>query len=516
MPILIAIAMSSAAGVLAIITYTKLTLSAQLSPFAQMAGLLTENVDSGGEATFVAAQIGFSGSGGLIAAGLGVIVLTSLVVYAIMTSRRLTGSSLFNRLFIVVASASAFFSGISSAIGFGLITSQETEDIFRNAVLPPAFGVFVFFLATTIWIGGAEFVRNRDWFRRIEDGVIADAAFFIERALKLFVIIPIFAVILFLVSTWTTVVGIGGVDAVRHTYNYELSRLQAECAGITAHRQKDYLFLEDLRLSVADVSRVAQNEALLGTQTGTAGRGAVADYFSGVADWLAGLENAIRDVIESEHPSGADPYQASICTLKASALRDKLASNAFENYDLWARDLETEYNDFITVLNRWRRDRRLERLLETQLDGFARANPVPFRASGNQLEAINQYADQVTGALESLLRSQKLAKPPPPTPSAQELSPERGLAIFIAWRKPDALVIPNADTRLSRTARVVYEEEKVEPLSTISPRDAVLKNANIFSDIWALAFAWDFASYILMLAYLFFPSAERAAGFKDE
>ena len=37
----------------------------------------------------------------------------------------------------------------------------------------------------------------------------------------------------------------------------------------------------------------------------------------------------------------------------------------------------------------------------------------------------------------------------------------------------------------------------------------------IDNDVWALAIAWDYAAYILMLAFLFFPSAERAAGFKD-
>ncbi|HXI86897.1 MAG TPA: hypothetical protein VNH64_05530, partial [Parvularculaceae bacterium] len=70
------------------------------------------------------------------------------------------------------------------------------------------------------------------------------------------------------------------------------------------------------------------------------------------------------------------------------------------------------------------------------------------------------------------------------------------------------------DKEVSRTAAVVAAEF-VPGLSTITPRDAVLKNANVFSDVWALAIAWDYAAYILMLAYLFFPSAERAAGHKD-
>ncbi|MEO1014813.1 MAG: hypothetical protein AAFX08_06435 [Pseudomonadota bacterium] len=457
-----------------------------------------------------------SGAVGLIGASAGVVLLMGLIVYGIMSSRRLDGSSLFNRLFVVVATSSAFFSGVSSAIGFGLITSQETVDFFRNAVLPPAFGVFVFALAVTIWVGGAEFVRNRDWFRNIEKGLVADAAFFLERALKLFIIVPAFAVILFFVSTWTTVVGIGGVDAVRHTYSYEIRRLQAECAGVTAHRQKDFLFLQDLRLSVADVARVARNEAERGAQTGTVGRGAVSDYFLGVSEWLAGLEQSVSDIIEAPHPAGVDPYSSTICTQTAARLNEKLASNAFANYDLWARDIESDYNDFITVLNRWRRDRRIERLMEQQIDSFDRANPKPFNATSAQLRAIEGYADQVERALNSLLRSQKLAKPPPPTPSAAELSPARGLAIFTEFMSPDALVIPETDENLSRTARIVYEEETIEPLSSISPRDAVLKNANIFSDIWALAIAWDYASYILMLAYLFFPSAERAPGRKDE
>jgi len=59
------------------------------------------------------------------------------VTFAILTSARLSGSSLFNRLFIVVATTSMFFSAVSSAIGFSLITSQETDDFFGNAILPP-------------------------------------------------------------------------------------------------------------------------------------------------------------------------------------------------------------------------------------------------------------------------------------------------------------------------------------------------------------------------------------------
>jgi len=158
--------------------------------------------------------------GGRIAAFAGasiVLVLMGVMARAILTSRRLEGSSLFNRLFVVVAVTSGFFSAVSSAIGFSLITSQETDDFFRNSVLPPAFGVFVFCLAVAIWVGGAELVRHRDWFRSVGAGPVGDALAFVERGFKLFIVIPILAAILFLVSTWTTVVGIGGVDAVRHT-----------------------------------------------------------------------------------------------------------------------------------------------------------------------------------------------------------------------------------------------------------------------------------------------------------
>ncbi|MGF1542990.1 MAG: hypothetical protein ACFB00_00505, partial [Parvularculaceae bacterium] len=447
-------------------------------------------------------------------ASLAIVALLAAVGGFILTSRRLGGSSLFNRLFVVVATTSGFFSAVSSAIGFALITSQETDDVFRNVILPPAFGVFVFFLAVTIWVGGAAFVRDRDWFRGMAPGAAADAAYFAERAIKLFVVIPILAIILFFVSTWTTVVGIGGVDAVRHTYNYELRRIQAECGGITAHRQKDFLFLADLGLAVGDVARVARNEAELGVQTGSAGRGAVSNYFSGVAAWLAGLEASVAEIIEAPDPTGVDPYDPQICPTRMVSLETKLAANAYENYDLWARELQTDYNDFITVLNRWRRDRRIEILLEQQLAGFARANPKPARMTQTQERVIDAYADEVEAALRSLIRKQKLAKPPIPVPSAAELSPARGLAIVgEVFRGPQA---PVEDERKSRTVNVVYEQEYVPQLSTITPRDAVLKNANVFSDIWALSIAWDYASYVLMLAYLFFPSAERAAGFKDE
>ena len=445
-----------------------------------------------------------------------VIGLLAAATYAIMNSKRLTGSSIFNRLFVVVATTSAFFSGVSSAIGFSLITSQETEDFFRNAILPPAFGMFVFFLAVAIWVGGAELVRHRDWFRGIGKGIIGDAVFFVERALKLFVLIPILATILFFVSTWTTVVGIGGVDAVRYTYDYEINRVQRECAGITAHRQKDFLFLADLTLAVNDVARVARNEVERGSRTGLSGRGVVSDYFLGVAEWLSSLEASVAAIIEGDDPSGRDPYDAGVCADATDRLKTHLASNAFDNYDLWAREFETDFNGFVVVLNRWRRDLRIERLLEQQLANFQRANPKPVGLNERSDAAIDSYGEQVESALKTLIRKQKLAKPPEPIPSAADLSPARGMAIVTElFRARDNGDPDTEEARKSRTQSVVYEDERIVALSTITPRDAVLKNANIFSDIWALAIAWDYASYILMLAYLFFPSAERAAGYKD-
>ena len=446
---------------------------------------------------------------------LAVLLVMGVVIGSILTTKRLTGSSLFNRLFIVVALSSGFFSAVSSAIGFSLITSQETADFFRNVLLPPAFGVFVFFLAVAIWVGGAELVRHRDWFRRIGDGPLADALFFVERAIKLFVVMPVLAVILFFVSTWTTVVGIGGVDAVRHTYQYEIERIQAECAGVTAYRQNDYLFLEDLKLSISGVSRVARSERSGGSQSGAVGAGAVTAYYVGIADWLRDLEGAVADIIEGEDPTGLDPYDSSICADKVEALQELLSSNAFLNYDLWARNFETAYNDLANVLNRWRRDKRIERLLEQQLASFSRANPKPVgaRLSAGQTEAIDRYAADVEKALKSLISKQKRTKPPEPLKSAAELSPARGLEILNAMVAPPE---PQAEPeKVSRTQAVV-DAEFIPNLSTITPRDAVLKNANIFSDIWALAISWDYAAYLLMFAYLFFPSAERAAGFKDE
>lgn len=464
------------------------------------------------------ALAGSFGGAWTLAGASAVVALMGVATWAILTTRRLEGSSLFNRLFIIVAVTSGFFSAVSSAIGFGLITGQETEDFFRNHVLPPAFGVFVFFLAVAIWVGGAELVRHRDWFRGAGNGFIADMLFFAERCLKIFVVIPILATILFFVSTWTTVVGIGGVDAVRHTYNSELARLQAECSGIAAYRQKDFLFREDLRLAIADASRAARAESESGAQTGSPGVGAAARYYEGVAEWLGELEKSVDSLIESPDPSGVSPYEPGVCTAKIDALKRLLSRNAFENYDAWARTFESEFDDFAAILNRWRHDRRIERLLEQQLASFDRANPRPSadngrRLTGRQASAIDSYAESVISALESLLRRQKLAKPPVPLKSAAEISPERGLDIFAAWFRPQAEE-PAEEGRVSRTAAVVAEEF-VPGLSTITPRDAVLKNASIFSDVWALAIAWDYAAYVLMLAFLFFPSAERAAGRKD-
>lgn len=455
-------------------------------------------------------NIPFAGLAGAIA----LLAIMMVALGTILTSRRLQGSSLFNRLFIVVAVTSAFFSALSSAIGFSLITSQENDDLLRNIILPPAFGVFVFFLATAIWVGGAEFVRHRDWFRGADRRFFSDMLFFVERLIKLFVVIPILAVILFFVSTWTTVVGVGGADAVRHTYSYEIDRLQTECAGITAYRQRDFLFLEDLRLSVNDVTRVARNERLGGAQTGTPGYGAATEYFNGLADWYRALGASVEAVIEGPDPSGVDPYDPGICADNIENLKRLVSRNAHENYDLWAREFETAFNDFASVLNRWRHDRRIELFLDQQLASIARSNPKPVatRLTAGQQRAIDEYTEEVESALRSLNRKQKLAKPPVPVKSAAELSPARGLQIIGDLISPPPA--PEEPERVSRTQTVVAAEF-VPGLSTITPRDAVLKHANIFSDIWALAISWDYAAYILMFAFLFFPSAERAAGYKD-
>lgn len=423
-------------------------------------------------------------------------------------------SSLFNRLFIVVATTSMFFSAISSAIGFSLITSQETTDFFRNAILPPAFGVFVFFLGIAIWIGGADLVRRRDWFRTLGDGPLATALHFIERSVKIFVIIPILSLILFVVSTWTTVVGIAGVDAVRFTYGAELQRLQNECSAIVAWRQRDFAIAEDLELSVRTTADAARRERESGFQTGSAGRGAVAAYIEGVADWYGAVGDSVDAALAAEDSSGLSPFKPDICAEKADALRALLASNAYDNYDRWAAAFETAFNDFIIILNRWRQDRRVEALLDSQLAAFERANPKPVAGlSPAQAAAIDQYADEVTGALKKFLAAQRRNKPSAPIPSEAQKSPERGLDIIAAMLAPEPATAEEPKKQ-SRTAEIVAAE-RIAPLSELTPRDAVLKHAQIFSDVWALGIAWDYASFVLMLAFLFFPSAERAAGHKD-
>ena len=188
--------------------------------------------------------------GGRIAAVFAVLLLLCLMAVLtlrILKLKSMAQSSLFTKLFVVVAVSSAFFSAVSSAIGFGLITSQENADFLRNVILPPAFGLFVFFLTVAIWVGGGELLRHRDWFRYMDGrtglaGFFGDILHFVERAVKLFVVIPVLGAILFFVSTWTSVVGIGGVDAVRYAYTSELNRLQTECAGIVAYRKKDFFF----------------------------------------------------------------------------------------------------------------------------------------------------------------------------------------------------------------------------------------------------------------------------------
>ncbi len=456
-----------------------------------------------------------SGPAGLAIGSAIVLVLMGGVSAFILTSKRLEGSSLFNRLFIVVATTSMFFSAVSSAIGFSLITSQETADFFHNAILPPAFGLFVFFLGIAIWIGGAELVRHRDWFRDIGDGPVATALHFLERSVKIFIVIPILSLILFLVATWTTVVGLAGVDAVRLTYGLELQRLQAECANIVAWRQRDAAVIEDLKLSVRTTAEAGRREREGGFQTGSAGRGAVAAYIEGVAGWYAAVEESAAQALGAADPAGASPFSPEICTAKADALRALLAGDAYANYDRWASVYETAFNDFAILLNRWRQDRRIEALLESQLTAFDRANPKPVAGlSASQQRAIDAYADEVTGALKGLISAQKRNKPAPPIRSAAEILPERGLDIVAAMLRPDGATAATAK-KISRTAEVVAAE-RIPLLSELTPRDAVLKHAQIFSDVWALGIAWDYASYVLMLAFLFFPSAERAAGRKDD
>ncbi len=470
---------------------------------------------SGGQARAEASLL--SGAGGLAIGSAIVISLLGALTFAIMTSSRLSGSSLFNRLFIVVATTSAFFSAVSSAIGFSLITSQETSDFFCNAILPPAFGVFVFFLGIAVWIGGAELVRHRDWFRGLGSGPVATALHFIERSVKIFVVIPILSLILFVVSTWTTVVGIPGVEAVRTTYAYELDRLQSECAAIVAWRQRDLAMLEELKLSVRTTAGSAAREREGGFQTGSAGRGAVAAYIEGVAGWYQAVEDSVAATIGGRDPAGLSPFEPEICASRTETLRTALGSDAYANYDAWAGAFETGFNDFAITLNRWRQDRRIENLLQSQLDSFNRANPKPVAGlAPAQSRAIDAYFDGVEEALKKFISSQRRNKPAPPIASASERSPERGLDIVLALFQGGEEPAADAERKkISRTAEFVAAE-RIPGLSAITPRDAVLKHAQIFSDVWALGISWDYASYVLMLAFLFFPSAERAAGRKDD
>lgn len=457
-----------------------------------------------------------SGAGGLAAGSAIVLALLGGLTVAILTSSRLSGSSLFNRLFIVVATTSAFFSAISSAIGFSLITSQETADFFRNDILPPAFGVFVFFLGIAVWIGGAELVRHRDWFRGLGDSPVATALQFVERSIKIFVVIPILSLILFVVSTWTTVVGIAGVDAVRLTYTYELDRLQSECAAIVAWRQRDVAMLNDLKLSVTTTADAAVRERDGGFQTGSAGRGAVAAYIEGVTQWYTAVKESVAATLAAADPTGISPFEPEICAVRNHQLRDALAADAYVNYDAWAGDFEKSFNDFAIVLNRWRQDRRIENLLQSQLDSFDRANPKPVAGlSPAQERAIDAYADGVIDTLKKFISTQRRNKPAPPIASAAELSPERGLEIVAALFRSGRPQESGDGKKPSRTAEIVAAE-RIPRLSAITPRDAVLKHAQVFSDVWALGISWDYASYVLMLAFLFFPSAERAAGRKDD
>jgi len=352
----------------------------------------------------------------------------AFITWRIVVSRNMTQSSLFTRLFVVVAVSSAFFSAVSSAIGFGLITSQENSDFLRNVLLPPAFGLFVFFLTVAIWVGGSELVRHRDWFRYMEgrtgaEGFLGDMLHFLERAVKLFIVIPILGAILFFVSTWTSVVGIGGVDAVRYTYSSELTRLQTECNGIVAYRQKDFLFQDDLELAIADVERVSRNERVSGGQTGLSGRGATTDYIDGVAEWLTALERSVSEIIaegeRGDGVSGLSPYNDKGCGAVVDELKQKLSRNAFDNFDLWAREFETGYEEFRLTLNRWRQDRRIETLLDQQLTNFDRANPKPYfnpnsRSGVVSQSVIDRYSEEVKSALKSLIRKQRLRKPPAP------------------------------------------------------------------------------------------------------
>lgn len=460
--------------------------------------------------------------GGIALTALGtaaVVGFAAAAMWFALTSRRLEGASLFNRLFILVAMASGFFSAVSSAIGFSLVTSQEAADVFRNAVLPPAFGAFVFFLAASIWIGGAELVRQRDWFRGMGKGFASDALFFLERALKLFIVVPALSIVLFVVSTWTTVIGLGGVDAVRYVYRDEISRLQSDCAKLAAWRQRDLLIRDDLRLSVAQAARAADGEAQTGVQTGSAGAGAVAAYLASVSRWYQDIADTVAAIVEAPDPTGVSPRDPALCAAIAADLNTRLASDPYANYDAWSRRFESAFNDYAVAINGWRRDRRIETVIDQQLAAFDRANPKPVLASAAQRAAIERFDADVKKALRSLLSKLRDRKnlPPQPAPSARDLRPERGLDIITEWFSAKAPPEPAADEEAKPKARdqAAAEAERIAPLSTITARDAVLLHADAFSDVWALAIAWDYATYILMLAFLFFPSAERAQGFKD-
>lgn len=384
------------------------------------------------------------------------------------------GYSLFHSFFSIVALISAGFSALTSFLGVRIIFESETESLFSSFILPFGLSLFIFVYALALWIGGSDLVRRQYWAER---GFGA----FLERLLK-WLILALPGIGLFVLSTWTSALGLGGRDAIRIHYTAEVARLLADCEATAQFRAREDDFLANLEITVKQLRELSAQERERGVISGVAGAGDVVNYVERLSAWLA--------LITQEASGLRDGGElAAMCEKSGDSLLKELGKIGGTAFKPWERRFIDRFDTLRTEINEARTKGSPIGFVGEQVAAMetkvVRPELGPSPTAQSLRAAIDRYAERVHTALSALI-SKYGASPPAPLPPTA------------VWGVGDLF---DADG----TSTEGQSASTVPGLAVISARGAIWQYGDALFDIWAFALVWDFASYLLMIVYILFP-----------
>ena len=410
-----------------------------------------------------------------------------------VSSRLARGASMFSALYTLVAALSATMSAFTSFLGVQLVFQTENASLFSNWILPLFLSAFVFVFALALWVGGGDAVHTRHW---SPGGRGAGSVFlgFFERLTK-WVLLAIPACGLFILSTWTSALGLGGKEAVKLHYELEVARLVGECERTVQYTANEDAFLRNLQQTVTNLKTLAEAERS-GALSGIAGAGPASTYLLRLTEWLDGLTESAESQITVGRGRGGLEEMRGLCTRESEGFARRFKNIETWNFRRWERLFAADFDQFRATLTDWRDRPTIIAFVETQLAARDLAVSPPALGSGPQADRTRAMLQAYTAQVESRLRdliAEFGGGPPRPLPANT------------AWSLADLLPIATPSAPAATESRGT----EIAGLQFISARQAILQYAFLAIDIWAFAIAWDFASYALIIIYIFFPGLGR-------